>query len=582
MKVKKRFNFSISTKFTMLLMLIVLLLGISTMVLSYFIVKNSNLKDMDEALHDKSLILSESIDKEMMKSILQNPSEENPDAIRSTKEMDAVNDASDSITNLYTITMDGDKFHAPTLSSSVLKTGAVYNQDMIEAGISADLIAKIKQVYEKKTATSTEIYADEYGKYKTGLAPILDDDGSVLAVYAVDYDVSKVTAKAWSETLIIFYITIVFIVISAIIIYFIVKRKFAPIKILSNLSEKVAKGDLNIELIQPKTNDEMGSLTKNFNLMIESLKSIIQSVTKGSTQIAKTSHILSSSIEGVTNTNNQIVASIQEIASGSESQVEKANQSSRVIEEMSIGIQRIAQSATVISESTHATSLEAEKGNDATARSVVQMKSISKAVNESANIVKVLGERSEKVEEIVGMITGIASQTNLLALNAAIEAARAGEAGSGFAVVAEEVRKLAEQSDGSARQISEIISQIQVEIMESVKMMETAVKEVDSGIQIVNESEQAFGEISDSIRDVADQIQDLTATFEEMAAGTEEVTQSVQHMEKISRNSRDNTKSVAESSLSQLDTINDISDEAKILNDLSSELQSAINTFKLN
>ncbi len=207
------------------------------------------------------------------------------------------------------------------------------------------------------------------------------------------------------------------------------------------------------------------------------------------------------------------------------------------------------------------------------------MNAISNAVNQSAASVKMLGAHSGKIEEIVGIITGIASQTNLLALNAAIEAARAGEAGSGFAVVADEVRKLAEQSEASAREISTLISHIQNDTNESVNVMIHAVEEVDNGLLMINDSEKSFGQILTSIHQVSGQIQELSATIEEMAAGMEEVTSSVQDMEKFSGHSRDNTRAVAEASVSQLNTVHKVSDEAQVLTELSTELLSVVNTF---
>lgn len=579
---KKRKSMSMSSKLALLIVSILLVFGLVTASLSHYIVKNSNLADMNESLHDKGLILSQTIKKDTLQSILDNPSADNKDVVDMTEEMDAINDNSASITNLYLITKDGESVHAPVLSSSILKMGAEYNQDMIAMGLSKDFINTINEAFEKGKVTATEVYGDEFGEYKTGLAPIYDENGSIAALYAIDYDVSKVTKKAWSETRSIIIVTLIFLILGTTAVYYLIRKKLAPVQTLSHHSRKVAEGDLTVEKLNVSSNDEIGELAQNFNLMVDNLKNIIESVSKVSGHVANASHVLSANMQEVANTNNQVVASMQEVAGGADAQAEKANNSTRIIEEMSIGIQTVAVSAAQISESSTTATEEAEKGNDSTRKSVDQIRSISEVVNESASRVKLLGERSEKIEEIVDLITGIASQTNLLALNAAIEAARAGEAGSGFAVVAEEVRKLAEQSEGSARQIADLISQIQKDTVESVKLMDNAVEEVNSGLQIVSESERSFGSILSSIHQVAEEIQELSATFEEMAAGTEEVTDSVKQMETISISSRDNTKAVAEVSVSQLDTIHQASDEAQLLRELSDELQETVNKFKIH
>lgn len=570
-----------STKFTFILVAILFLFGISSMGLSYYIIKESNLKDMDKSLHDTSLVLAQFIDKNMVKSILKQPNADNPDVLQSTKEMDEIINRSGSVVNMNLVSLVDGRLYAPSLSSSILESGAEYNLDLEQAGLSPEYLARSKEAMDKQVVMATEIYGDKFGMYKTGFAPILDDNGGVLAAIAVDYDVSKVTAKAWSEAMKIFYVTIAILLIAGTGMYIVVRRKFAPIQALTTNSKRVAEGDLEVELLETKSNDEMGLLITNYNLMIDNLKHIITSVKKVSEHVAGSSHILSSNMNEVMNSNHHIVATMQEIASGAEAQVERADQSSRIFEEMGIAIQRMAESASAISQSSTTTTHDAEKGNQSTQRAVKQMNQISQIVNQSASLVKVLGQRSEEIGNIVGIIAGIASQTNLLALNAAIEAARAGEYGRGFAVVADEVRKLAEQSEDSTRQISNIITQIQNDTMDSVKMMDHAVKEVGDGMEIVHEAEMAFGQISQSIRHIAEQIQEVSATFEEMSAATEDVTNSVQQMDTISKNSRDNTKAVAEASISQMDTIEEISSQAQSLKELSEELQMIIKNFRI-
>lgn len=570
---------SISMKLTVVMVSILLLFGLVTMGLSYYILKNSNLKDMDQSLNDKGMILSRTIDLETLNSILKQPNSDNQQVLQLTKEMDAINDDSDIITNLFLITMNGDNINAPVLSSSVLDLGAEYNQDMIEMGLSPDFLARIKEVFEKKQATATDIYSDEFGSYKTGLTPILDENGSILAAYAIDYDVSMVTAKAASEASWILMVTLLFLIGSSIAIYSLLKKKLTPIQQLSKLSRKVAEGNLELEALPIKSKDEIGLLTNNFNLMIAALRTVIKSATDVSSHVSNSAHALSTHMQGATESYNNVATSMQKVADSADLQVQKAQESSVTIEEMNIGIQRIAMTSNQIAESSLLASEEAENGNDSTNRSVAQMNAISQAVNQSASSVKMLGAHSGKIEEIVGIITGIASQTNLLALNAAIEAARAGDAGSGFAVVADEVRKLAEQSEASAREISTLISHIQHDTNESVKVMELAVEEVDNGLLIISDSEKSFGQILTSIHQVSGQIQELSATIEEMAAGMEEVTTSVQDMEEFSKNSRDNTQAVSQASVSQLEAVHRVSDEAQVLTDLSGELLTVVNTF---
>lgn len=150
MKKRKKQQMSISKKLTAIVVSILLLFGLVTLGLSYYIVRNSNLTDMDQSLSDKGMILAKTIDTTTLKSILENPTNSNPDALRLTSEMDAINDNSDSITNLFLITVNGENINAPVLSSSILDLGAEYNQDMIAMGLSPDFLARIKEVFETK------------------------------------------------------------------------------------------------------------------------------------------------------------------------------------------------------------------------------------------------------------------------------------------------------------------------------------------------------------------------------------------------------------------------------------------------
>ncbi|KMN37878.1 methyl-accepting chemotaxis protein [Lysinibacillus sp. LK3] len=579
MKTRKKQQMSISKKLTAIVVSILLLFGLVTLGLSYYIVRNSNLTDMNQSLSDKGMILAKTIDITTLKSILENPTNSNPDALQLTSEMDAINDNSDSITNLFLITVNGENINAPVLSSSILELGAEYNQDMIAMGLSPDFLARIKEVFDTKKATATDIYSDEYGSYKTGLTPILDENGNMLAAYAIDYDVSMVTGKAMSEALWTLLVTVIFLIGSSIAVYTLLRKKLTPIQQLSLQSKKVAEGNLELEPLPVTSTDEVGMLTQNFNSMIDNLKNVIKSTTIVSERVSNTANVLSVNMQEASDSYNNVASSMQEIASGADLQVQKAKESTITIEEMNIGIQRIAMTSNQISESSILASEEAERGNESTNKSVAQMNAISKAVNQSAASVKLLGDHSNKIEEIVGIITGIASQTNLLALNAAIEAARAGEAGSGFAVVADEVRKLAEQSEASAREISTLISHIQHDTNESVNIMVHAVEEVDHGIVMINDSEKSFSQILTSIHHVTGQIQELSATIEEMAAGMEEVTSAVKDMEDFSVNSKDNTRAVAATSASQLNTVQRVSEEAQVLSELSDELMNVVNTF---
>ena len=209
------------------------------------------------------------------------------------------------------------------------------------------------------------------------------------------------------------------------------------------------------------------------------------------------------------------------------------------------------------------------------------MGSIAEKVDQSAAIVQKLDKQSLEIGGIVSVISGIATQTNLLALNAAIEAARAGENGRGFAIVAGEVRKLAEQSERSAKQISSLIEQIQLDTQLAVRAMEEGTREVAAGSQIVHEAGESFQLIVRAIEQVADQTRDVSSIAEQMSAGSEEITASVAESATIAKQSSSAAQLVADNTTQQLASLQEVAASANDLSQMSQKLQAAISKFKV-
>ncbi len=253
----------------------------------------------------------------------------------------------------------------------------------------------------------------------------------------------------------------------------------------------------------------------------------------------------------------QITQNLQEVSSEITSQMKQTEVSTRVIEEMAVGINRIAETSSAVSETSIDTAKQANLGNETIKKTMSQMNSINNTVLDSSAGIKNLDNRSKEIGQIVGLITNIATQTNLLALNAAIEAARAGEHGRGFAIVAGEVRKLAEQSANSANQISMLVQAIQKDTAQSVENMNKVTLAVENGITVVREAGDAFQRILKSAESVADQIQDISAVSEEISAGAEEASANMVEMSNAARKVTDRTSNIVSSSNQQTQTIED-------------------------
>ena len=216
----------------------------------------------------------------------------------------------------------------------------------------------------------------------------------------------------------------------------------------------------------------------------------------------------------------------------------------------------------------------------AVGRAVTQMASIERTVNNSAQVVAKLGERSKEIGQIVSVISGIAGQTNLLALNAAIEAARAGEQGLGFAVVADEVRKLAEQSQEAAQRIAELIGEIQGDTDQAVVAMSEGTREVKVGSEVVTAAGQAFAEITELVAHVSEQVQDISQVMQRMSQGSEQIVTSVHTVSNLSEAAMGEAQTVSAATEEQSASMEEIASSSRALANLAQDLQEAVNRFR--
>ena len=291
-----------------------------------------------------------------------------------------------------------------------------------------------------------------------------------------------------------------------------------PVAKLASQADLLAQGDLQIA-ISNNSRDEIGHLSNSFQKMAENFRTIISQVSSTSSQVASAA--------------NQLNSTAEQIATGAE---EVAAQSATVAtagEEMSATSGDIAQNCQLAAEGAQRASQTAQNGAEVVENTVRVMGQIAERVQESAKTVESLGARSDQIGAIIGTIEDIADQTNLLALNAAIEAARAGEQGRGFAVVADEVRALAERTTRATREIGEMIKAIQSETKGAVAAMEQGVHQVENGTIEAAKSGQALQDILQQVNDVAMQVNQIATAAEEQTATTSEISSNMHQITEV-------------------------------------------------
>lgn len=375
-------------------------------------------------------------------------------------------------------------------------------------------------------------------------------------------------------------ILLAFVILGASGLY-ITKKVVTPLTIMVTVCKELAGGDFRDKPRSIRRKDEIGQLADAMATMRDSLRALMKHVNSSSEQLAAASEELTASADQSAQASNQIAISITEVAKGAEEQLKSADHTSEAVEQISASIQQISANATEVADRAVKAEEEATKGNTAVEKSVSQMKSIEQTVISSAQVVMNLGERSREIGQIVDTISGIAGQTNLLALNAAIEAARAGEQGRGFAVVAEEVRKLAEQSQEAAKQIAELIGEIQGETEKAVVAMDEGTREVKIGAEVVNESGQAFQDIAGSVNQVTSQVKEMSQAIEHMAEGSQRIVEAVRKIDQLSKGASSEAQSVSAATEEQSASMEEIASASQSLSKLAMELQDEVGKFKI-
>ncbi|MBU8879938.1 MCP four helix bundle domain-containing protein [Bacillus sp. FJAT-29790] len=436
----------------------------------------------------------------------------------------------------------------------------------------------VKLALEGKTTEAYSIYSTRLNDVRVGVSGYSD----VLSendIKAAD-DLSKTNADKKNEaTMIMLSVSFLAAIIFTLIGYIIIKLITTPLKEIQHLMAKAETGDFTISgNVQSK--DEIGLLSTSFNSMVNGIRGLIQQVSQTSGHVAASAEELTASAEMTNNATEHIANTIQELAVGTDKQVYSVSETKKTINEMSEGAHQIASNAQKVSETALLTSEKAFDGNKTISNAIHQMNSISRTVSELGETIKGLGERSKEIGSIIEVITEISAQTNLLALNAAIEAARAGEHGRGFAVVADEVRKLAEQSTGSAQKISHLITSIQSETQSAILSMGHASTEVKEGIVIVNTAGHSFEQIQDAVKAVADEILEVSSAVMQMAIGSEQILESINVVNEVAAATVTGTDEVSSATEEQLASMEEITASSNALSQMAEELQELIGEFK--
>jgi methyl-accepting chemotaxis protein len=356
----------------------------------------------------------------------------------------------------------------------------------------------------------------------------------------IKYQKDEVTARS-AEAHDAYHNTLIFLVVMGIIILGIAitltltlaRSITVPIAKTVAATEMLAAGKLDIDIAVDRK-DEFGNQATALRGMVEKWREIVGSIRQASDNVASASFELS--------------ASAEQMQKGSGEQAERAHQVAVASEEMSQTVMDIARNASSIASTATNAATTAKDGGRIVEEAVKEVKEIAATVGESEGHITSLAELSKRIGEIIGIINEIADQTNLLALNAAIEAARAGEHGRGFAVVADEVRKLAERTTGATSEVSGIIREIQNKVTSAVSSIERVSSKVDRGVDLSTKAGNELTTIVKSVEDLHLMVQQIASAIEEMSATSDQISKDIESISGISNETSQSSGEVTKAS----------------------------------
>jgi len=354
-----------------------------------------------------------------------------------------------------------------------------------------------------------------------------------------------------------------------------------PLKKIGNAMEEVSKGNLNLEHIIISNKDETGRLGILFNEMLSSLQNIIFMVNNSSETVANAASSLNDISKNTANGYEEIVKTIDDIANSTNEQAKDIENGNLEVSELAENIEKVVEIAHEMNELSNSTNKLTNKGLETVQALNTKSKNTLESTNKVNDVVRKLNDNSKEIGIITETISQISEQTNLLALNASIEAARAGESGRGFAIVAEEIRKLAEQSSKSVEDINGILLKIQEDSNIAVSTMEETKVVVDEQSQATENTGIIFSEISASVSRLIDKISYIVKSSNTMKNKKDKIVFMIENLSAVSEETAAATEEVSALSQSQIATIYELTKHANELKNVSNELIEMVKHFEL-
>ena len=418
-------------------------------------------------------------------------------------------------------------------------------------------------------------------QYLCGYHPLKSADGKVIGMLFAGIPTEEINAIQNKFIMSIAFAVIVLLLIVVALSWAAVNKVMNTMEVVNNRMFDIGSGDFRGDDLDVTSNDEIGQLAVAANKLKKSLRDLMANVSSSSERLAAASEELtanaSDTTKTITNVANAVISMAESAGEQCNELVGVASQTDGMTNEM----KNMYDASQEMKKTAQSSREGVDEGRAAVNEAVSSMQQMASQMEEASQVVSTLGDRSKEIGQIVETISNIADQTNLLALNAAIEAARAGEAGRGFSVVAEEVRKLAEQSGEAASNIASLIGGIQKDTDAAVAAMERQNLAVQSSSEVVNRAGEAFAKIDGRVNELYGHIETAIKSINHATASSQHVTESVQKIQALANGVTDKSQNVSAATEEQASVMHQITEAAGALANMAIKLQEDIGHFKV-
>ncbi|TWH51862.1 methyl-accepting chemotaxis protein [Sporomusa sp. KB1] len=411
-------------------------------------------------------------------------------------------------------------------------------------------------------------------------AVVTSDFSKWIVTVNTEKKVALAPVKELTKILMIF--TAFLVVLAMILTNFMINRIIRPITLLAERANIIASGDFSTIISQNNRYDnEVQNLVDAFVKMVNNSRQLITNIQDKANQVASTSKNLSSNAEQSAQVSNEVASSVSNVVFNFDNQSEATDKASVAIKQISTNLRHVAGILETVDTLSQEASKASSAGENAVGNVVLQMDVIETSVGHSSTTVEKLGKRVLEITQIVDVISSIASQTNLLALNAAIEAARAGEQGRGFSVVAEEVRKLAEQSQDATKNITSIIGEIQKDAESAISSMAQGYEQVKQGTIVVGIARTSFEQIYSTVQNVTAKIYEATELLSQVKEGSERIVNTISDLSETSKDVSGQAQMISAATQEQSASIEEVAAASEKLLGIATDLQIMVDKFKI-